>query len=158
MKSFLKEHSFFLYAAAFLASVALVFFCLGVQSSGPAKRLFISQDFYRNYLSDDNTKTWLPILPDLQKRSAPQKYRLNLSFVKDFYVNAEKMARKGSKMVICESQILRLTLYLSQLQPLAIYCIETRWRKQTQRQKNLFTMSSWGSVIAVRNNSFIDNK
>ena len=29
----------------------------------------------------------------IQKRSAPQNDRLNLSFVKDTYVNAEKMAR-----------------------------------------------------------------
>ena len=48
----------------------------------------------------------------IQKRSAPQNDRLNLSFVKDIYVNAKKMARKFGKMVIYESQILRLTLYL----------------------------------------------
>ena len=36
---------------------------------------------------------------------------LNLSFVKDTYVNAKKMARKVGKMVIYESQILGLTLY-----------------------------------------------
>ena len=32
--------------------------------------------------------------------------------MKDIYVNAKKMARKFGKMVIYESQILRLTLYL----------------------------------------------
>ena len=46
----------------------------------------------------------------LQTHSASQNDRLNLSFVKDIYDNAEKMARKGRKMVIYESQILRLTL------------------------------------------------
>ena len=46
----------------------------------------------------------------IQKRSAPQNDRLNLSFLKDTYVNAEKMARKVGKMVIYESQILGLTL------------------------------------------------
>ena len=49
----------------------------------------------------------------LQTCSASQNDRLNLSFVKDAYGNVEKMARKGGKMVIYESQILRLTLYLT---------------------------------------------
>ena len=47
----------------------------------------------------------------LQTCSASQNDRLNISFVKDTYGNAEKMARKGSKMVIYESQSLGLTLY-----------------------------------------------
>ena len=47
----------------------------------------------------------------IQKRSTPQNECLNLSFVKDIDVNAKKMARKGGKMVIYESQILGLTLY-----------------------------------------------
>ena len=47
----------------------------------------------------------------IQKRSAPQNYHLNLSFVKNTHGNAKKMARKGGKMAIYESQILRLTLY-----------------------------------------------
>ena len=34
--------------------------------------------------------------------------------------------------------------------------METRRKKQRQRQKNLFTKTSGGFVIAVRNNSFID--
>ena len=46
--------------------------------------------------------------------SASQNDRLNLSFVKDTHDNAQKMVRKGSKMVIFESQILRLTLYIKQ--------------------------------------------
>ena len=46
----------------------------------------------------------------VQKHSAPQNNRPNLSFVKDTYVNVEKMARKGGKIVIYESQILGLTL------------------------------------------------
>ena len=46
----------------------------------------------------------------IQKRSATQNDRLSISFVKDTYVNAEKMAKKGGKMVIYESQILGLTL------------------------------------------------
>ena len=44
--------------------------------------------------------TYKPI--KIQKRSAPQNDRLNLSFVKDIYVNAKKMARKVGKMVIYE--------------------------------------------------------
>ena len=49
----------------------------------------------------------------VQTHSASQNDRLNLSFVKDTYGNAKKMARKSGKMVIYESQILRLTLYVS---------------------------------------------
>ena len=48
----------------------------------------------------------------VQTCSASQNDRLNLSFVKDTNGNPQKMARKGGKMVIYESQILRLTLYL----------------------------------------------
>ena len=44
--------------------------------------------------------------------SASQNDRLNLSFVKDTHGNAKAMVRKGGKMVIYESQILRLTLYI----------------------------------------------
>ena len=47
----------------------------------------------------------------VQTCSASQNDRLNLSFVKDTNGNVEKMARKGGKTVIYESQILRLTLY-----------------------------------------------
>ena len=47
----------------------------------------------------------------MQTRSASQNDRLNLSFVKDTYANAKKMARKGGKMVIYESQILGRTFY-----------------------------------------------
>ena len=36
--------------------------------------------------------------------------------------------------------------------------MDTRRKKQKQRQKNLFTMTSGGFVIVVRNNSFIDSK
>ena len=46
----------------------------------------------------------------VQTHSASQNDRLNLSFVKDTYGNAEKMAIEGGKMVIYESQILGLTL------------------------------------------------
>ena len=48
----------------------------------------------------------------VQNYSASQNDRLNLSFVKDTYGNAEKMTRKSGKLVIYESQILRLTLYV----------------------------------------------
>ena len=48
----------------------------------------------------------------VQTCSASQNDRLNLSFVKDTYDNAEKMAKNGGKMVIYESQILGLTLYI----------------------------------------------
>ena len=37
--------------------------------------------------------------------SAPQNDRLNLSFVKDFYLVAKKMARNGRKMTIYEAKI-----------------------------------------------------
>ena len=40
----------------------------------------------------------------VQAHSASQNDRLNLSFVKDKYGNAKKLARKGDKMVIFESQ------------------------------------------------------
>ena len=36
--------------------------------------------------------------------------------------------------------------------------METKGKKQTQRQKNVFIMTSVGFVIAVRNNSLIDSK
>ena len=49
----------------------------------------------------------------LQTHSASQNDHLNLSFVIDNYDNAKKMARKCGKMVIYESQILRLTLYVN---------------------------------------------
>ena len=48
----------------------------------------------------------------VQTRSASQNDCLNLSFVKVAYGNAKKMARKCGKMVIYESQILVLTLYM----------------------------------------------
>ena len=47
----------------------------------------------------------------IQKCLVPPNDLLNFSFVKDKYSNAEKMARKGGKMMIYESQILGLTLY-----------------------------------------------
>ena len=46
----------------------------------------------------------------VQTCSASQNDCLNLSFVKESYCNAKKMARTGGKMEIYESQILRLTL------------------------------------------------
>ena len=49
----------------------------------------------------------------VQTHSVSQNDRLNLIFGKDTYGNAEKMARKGGKMVIYESQILGLTLYFN---------------------------------------------
>ena len=36
--------------------------------------------------------------------------------------------------------------------------MKTKRMKQEQRQKNLFTMTSGGFVIVVRNNSFVDSK
>ena len=36
--------------------------------------------------------------------------------------------------------------------------MEAQRKKQTQRQKNVFTMTSGGFVFTVRNNSFIDCK
>ena len=38
--------------------------------------------------------------------SALKNDRLNFSFVKDTYVDGEKLARNGQKMAICQSQIL----------------------------------------------------
>ena len=40
---------------------------------------------------------------EIQTHQAPQNDRLNLSFLKDFHVVGEKMARKGHKMAIFES-------------------------------------------------------
>ena len=57
----------------------------------------------------------------VQTHSASQNDRLNLSFVKDTYGNAKKMARKSGKMVIYESQILRLTLYVVKIRCSLIY-------------------------------------
>ena len=36
--------------------------------------------------------------------------------------------------------------------------METQRKKQTQRQKNVYIMTSGGFMTAVRNNSFIDSK
>ena len=36
--------------------------------------------------------------------------------------------------------------------------METGRKKQTQKQKNLFTMTSGGFVIIVKNNSFNDSR
>ena len=47
----------------------------------------------------------------VQTHSASQNDRQNFGFMKDTYGYGEKMARNGGKMVIYESQILRLTLY-----------------------------------------------
>ena len=46
----------------------------------------------------------------IQTHSASQNDRQNLSFVKNTYGNAKKMAGKGGKVVIYESQILGLTI------------------------------------------------
>ena len=48
----------------------------------------------------------------IQIHTASQNDRQNLGFMKDIYGYGEKMARNGGKMVIYESQILRLTLYV----------------------------------------------
>ena len=48
---------------------------------------------------------------EFQTRSAPQNERLNLSFVKDTYVDCGKLARNGRKTAICQSQILVISLY-----------------------------------------------
>ena len=47
----------------------------------------------------------------IQIHTASQNDRQNLDFLKDIYGYGKKMARNGGKMVIYESQILRLTLY-----------------------------------------------
>ena len=47
----------------------------------------------------------------IQTLSTPQNDRLNLLFMKDFYVGAQKMAINGLKIVIYEYQILRNSLY-----------------------------------------------
>ena len=48
----------------------------------------------------------------IQTCSAPQNDRLNLLFMEDIHVDGEKMATKGRKTVIYESQILRNSLYI----------------------------------------------
>ena len=52
--------------------------------------------------------TFQPI--EVQTCSAPQNDRLNLSFVKDIYVDGGKLARDGPKTAICQSQILVYSL------------------------------------------------
>ena len=49
----------------------------------------------------------------VQIHTASQNDRQNLGFMKDIYGYGEKMAKNGGKMVIYESQILRLTLYVT---------------------------------------------
>ena len=48
----------------------------------------------------------------IKTHSAPQNDRLNFSFVKDIHVVCEKMARKGRKTAIYQSQILSNSLYV----------------------------------------------
>ena len=50
----------------------------------------------------------------IQTNQAPQNDHLNLSFLKDFCVVGEKMARKGHKMAIFESKI--FGFYFTKLQ------------------------------------------
>ena len=64
----------------------------------------------------------------VQTQSASQNDRLNVSFVKDTYGNAKKMARKVGKMVIYESQILGLTLYFKFLNSKNIIYLKTNIR------------------------------
>ena len=45
-----------------------------------------------------------------QTHLGPQNDRLNLSFVKYIYVLGKNFARNGRKMVICQSQILVISL------------------------------------------------
>ena len=42
---------------------------------------------------------------EIQMHPGPKNDRLNFSFMKDIHAIAEKMARKGRKLVIYESQI-----------------------------------------------------
>ena len=49
---------------------------------------------------------------EIQKCSAPQNDRLDLSFLEDIYVYAEKLTRNGRKTAIQLSQILATTLYI----------------------------------------------
>ena len=76
--------------------------------------IFTSFFFLKNHLkSEMEIPAFYAIAKEpikVQTCSASQNDRLNLSFVKDTNGNVEKMARKGGKTVIYESQILRLTL------------------------------------------------
>ena len=51
---------------------------------------------------------------EIQTNQAPQNDHLNLSFLKDFCVVGEKMARKGHKMAIFESKF--FSFYFTKLQ------------------------------------------
>ena len=48
---------------------------------------------------------------EIQTHQAPQNDWLNLSFLKDFCLVGEKMARKGHKMVIFESKFFWVFFY-----------------------------------------------
>ena len=48
----------------------------------------------------------------IQTCSVPQNDRLNFVFMKDIYVDGEKVARNSSKAAIYLSQILGITLYV----------------------------------------------
>ena len=53
---------------------------------------------------------------NVQTHSASQNDHQNLGFMKNIYGYGKKMVRNGGKMVICESQILRLTLYVREME------------------------------------------
>ena len=62
------------------------------------KQLFTFRDLARKNIFAFCVITFEPI--DVQTPSAPQNDRLNLSFVKDFYVDGGKLARNGRKTAI----------------------------------------------------------
>ena len=80
--------------------------------------------------------TFEPI--EVQTRSAPQNDRLNLSFVKDIYVDGGKLARNGRKMTIYIS-------WVSQVRKnIFAFCVITSEPIEVQHLK----MTVWTSVLS----------
>ena len=65
---------------------------------------FLNQCFARlRFWKSVSSKT--AVAPSSRFHESPQNDRLNLSFVKDMYVDGKKLARNGRKTVIYELQI-----------------------------------------------------
>ena len=73
----------------------------------------------RSFLQNQETEkvgfcviTKIQLTIKIQTCSAPLNERLNLSFVKNNYVEGENLARNGRKTAICQSQIMVISLQI----------------------------------------------